>query len=66
MYLTFVLLGSNLINGSPRKTECISTKCVNKLAVLRTTKLFTLTCAPMRASHLENLSPVLNGDYLQK
>jgi len=35
MYITFVFLGDNLINGLPRKTECISTKCVNKLSVLQ-------------------------------
>jgi len=65
VYLTFVFLGSNLINGSPGIPECISAKCANKLSVLRTKKFFAFTSAPMRASHLENVSAVLNADYQQ-
>ena len=41
--LIVVFLDSNLINGSPRKTECIITNFVNKLSVLRSKELFTLT-----------------------
>ena len=60
--LIVVFLDSNLMNGSPRKTGCIITKFVNKLSVLRYKKLFTFKRALMRASHLENFSPLLNGN----